>query len=178
MMKKSLPAALIAVALGAGCVGPSRLSRGLDEKVNQMYVDNPGLTGLLSPFILIGVGGCWLIDYGLLNPFSFWGDVGNKQGTPYYYENPQVSPTDELTSSAVESYAPPSYRSGVEPVRPVAYSTGYTEHTVRPRETLRSIARDYYGDPNRWKEIHEANRSVIPDPNRVPANVVLRIPMR
>lgn len=178
-MKRSLPAAIVVVALGAGCVGPSRLSRGLDEKVNQMYVDNPGLTGLLSPFILIGVGGCWLIDYCILNPFSFWGDVGRKQGTPYYYTNPRVREGVE-SPPAAQPHEPPAYRSGsgAEPVRPVAHSSGHTEHVVRPRETLRSIARDYYGDAARWKDIYEANRDVISDPNRVPANTVLRMPPR
>ena len=34
-------------------------------------------------------------------------------------------------------------------------------HTVTAGETLQSIARDYYGDPNQWKKIYTANPDKI-----------------
>jgi hypothetical protein len=49
-------------------------------------------------------------------------------------------------------------------------------HLVRPGETLSHIARDHYRDPNRWREIHEANRARIPDPNRLSVGMVVEVP--
>jgi len=34
-------------------------------------------------------------------------------------------------------------------------------HVVKPGETLQSIARDYYGDPNQWKKIYNQNPDQI-----------------
>jgi nucleoid-associated protein YgaU len=34
-------------------------------------------------------------------------------------------------------------------------------HVVEPGETLQSIAREYYGDPNQWKRIYNANPDKI-----------------
>ncbi len=50
-------------------------------------------------------------------------------------------------------------------------------HTVSKRDTLYSIARTYYnGDQSRWKEIYEANRSAIGNPNMIRVGQELMIP--
>jgi len=50
-------------------------------------------------------------------------------------------------------------------------------HTVRSGETLSSIARQYYGDDNKWHVIYEANRSIIgSDPDRLREGMKLVIP--
>lgn len=36
-------------------------------------------------------------------------------------------------------------------------------YTVRPGDSLWSIAQRFYNDGNRWHEIHEANRALIGD---------------
>ena len=43
-------------------------------------------------------------------------------------------------------------------------------------ETLSSIAREFYGDGNRWPEIYRANRQAIPDANRLSAGTRIVIP--
>ncbi|MGQ0703227.1 MAG: LysM peptidoglycan-binding domain-containing protein [Gemmatimonadales bacterium] len=48
-------------------------------------------------------------------------------------------------------------------------------YTVKPGDTLWSIARTELGDPYRWRDLHELNRSVIPDPNSIPVGTVLRL---
>lgn len=49
-------------------------------------------------------------------------------------------------------------------------------HTVRKGESLAAIARRYYNDTDRWQQIYEANRHVLPSPDLVKEGVVLRIP--
>ena len=45
-----------------------------------------------------------------------------------------------------------------------------------PGETLSRIARDFYGDGNRWPEILAANRDVIPEPNFLRVGTPIVIP--
>lgn len=40
-----------------------------------------------------------------------------------------------------------------------------TTHTVVRGDTLSGIAKQYYGDASRWKEIFETNKGIIKDPN-------------
>lgn len=49
-------------------------------------------------------------------------------------------------------------------------------HTVSKSDTLYAIARKYYGDQRRWKDIYEANRSDIADPNLIRVGQRLVIP--
>lgn len=49
-------------------------------------------------------------------------------------------------------------------------------HTVARKETLYSLARQYYGDHHRWKEIYEANRSRLRNPNQIFVGQRLAIP--
>src|ERR687890_60613 len=43
-------------------------------------------------------------------------------------------------------------------------------------DTLRSIARGFYGDENQWPRIFNANRDQIDDPNVIHVGWILRIP--
>jgi nucleoid-associated protein YgaU len=49
-------------------------------------------------------------------------------------------------------------------------------HTVAPGETLGRIAARYYGAEGEWRRIREANRAIIPNPNRLEVGQVLVIP--
>ena len=49
-------------------------------------------------------------------------------------------------------------------------------HTVVKRETLYALARTYYGDQRRWKDIYEANRATLRNPNRIRVGQKLIIP--
>ena len=49
-------------------------------------------------------------------------------------------------------------------------------HVVRSGETLTGIAKEYYGAGASWRRIYEANRAVIPDPDRLGVGMKLTIP--
>jgi 5'-nucleotidase len=49
-------------------------------------------------------------------------------------------------------------------------------HVVAKGETLYSLARLYYNDQRRWRDIYEANRGAIRDPNRLRVGQELMIP--
>ena len=63
------------------------------------------------------------------------------------------------------------------PARAVARSAA-RQHTVRSGDTLWGIAARYLGNGARWPEIQRANAAAIPNPNRIFAGQVLRIPVR
>jgi hypothetical protein len=49
-------------------------------------------------------------------------------------------------------------------------------YTVKPGDTLASIAQDFYGDPSLWRKIYEANLDRIKDPSILYPGQRLRIP--
>ncbi len=49
-------------------------------------------------------------------------------------------------------------------------------HTVAGGDTLSSISKKFYGDPNRYRKIFEANRPMLQDPDSIYPGQVLRIP--
>lgn len=52
-----------------------------------------------------------------------------------------------------------------------------SEYRAQSGDTLMKIAFETYGDLTRWKEIYDANRDVITDPNRIPKGLVLKLQM-
>jgi len=49
-------------------------------------------------------------------------------------------------------------------------------YVVKAGDSLSKIAKELLGDANRWKEIYEANKDVIKDPNVLTAGQKLVIP--
>jgi hypothetical protein len=50
------------------------------------------------------------------------------------------------------------------------------KYVVKPGDTLSKIAKDAYGDANRWREIFEANKDKIQNPNQIRSGWELVIP--
>lgn len=48
--------------------------------------------------------------------------------------------------------------------------------TIEKGDTLSKIAKEQYGDANRWREIFEANREVIEDPDKIYPGQQIRVP--
>ncbi len=53
---------------------------------------------------------------------------------------------------------------------------GQVEYTIDKGDTLSKIAKDHFGSANRWREIYEANRDVIDDPDRIFPGQVIKLP--
>ena len=49
-------------------------------------------------------------------------------------------------------------------------------YTVQPGDSLSKIAKKIYGESGRWKEIWEANRAKIPNPDLIHPGLELQIP--
>jgi LysM repeat protein len=52
----------------------------------------------------------------------------------------------------------------------------YHKHTVKSGDSLSKIAKHYYGDPMKYKEIFEANKGILKDPNVIFPDQELVIP--
>jgi nucleoid-associated protein YgaU len=63
-----------------------------------------------------------------------------------------------------------------ETMRQSSGSSGGRYHLVKKGETLRVIARQFYGDETAWKRIYDANRSILKNPDQISPGVSLRIP--
>jgi len=101
-----------------------------------------------------------------------------KKSDPYadYYPSDPQPAGGAATTDQYPTYEPvSSQNSGALASN---YSTGGGRvHTVAKKETLYSIARMYYnGDQHKWREIYEANRADISDPNRIRVGQRLVIP--
>jgi nucleoid-associated protein YgaU len=49
-------------------------------------------------------------------------------------------------------------------------------HQVRDGDTLGDLAQQYYGDARRYREIFDANRNVLSNPEVLPIGATLEIP--
>lgn len=54
--------------------------------------------------------------------------------------------------------------------------TANTTYTVKKGDSLWTIAKQFYGDGNKYKKIVDANKSKIKDPNKIQVGMVLTIP--
>ena len=53
---------------------------------------------------------------------------------------------------------------------------GQRHYTVMPGDTLSQISRQFYGDPNQYTKIFNANRNILRDPNTISPGQELVIP--
>ena len=58
----------------------------------------------------------------------------------------------------------------------VADESVYHRHTVKSGETLWKIAKHYYGDPMKYKQIFQANSNILKNPDLIHPNQELVIP--
>ncbi len=49
-------------------------------------------------------------------------------------------------------------------------------YTIQSGDTLSKIAKQHYGDANQWRKIHEANKGIIDDPDKIYPGQSIRIP--
>jgi nucleoid-associated protein YgaU len=93
---------------------------------------------------------------------------------PAHDEPPPLAPRYHQESLTAAKQIPGRGASGGE--TPVARRE--RTHKVVDGDTLVRLAERYLGSGNRYREILEANRDVLPNPDILPIGVVLRIPPR
>jgi|LSQX01.1.fsa_nt_gb tetratricopeptide (TPR) repeat protein len=70
----------------------------------------------------------------------------------------------------------PAEKPGEQKVAAAQPAAAGRTHVVKPKETLGTIAAQYYGTPNEWIKIFEANRDQLKNPNRIREGLTLVIP--
>ncbi len=81
-------------------------------------------------------------------------------------------PSNSYYAPETASVAPAAQATPAAQPAPAATRT----HVVAKGETLNSIARMYYSDQSKWRQIYEANRGTLTDPNRLRIGQELVIP--
>jgi len=103
----------------------------------------------------------------------------DQQSSDFYATSPAVEsepayqPYDPYSASSAPT---PAYPSEAAATKLTATESGGRAHTVAKGDTLYSLARKYYGDQRRWRDIYEANRSLVSDPNKIYVGQRLIIP--
>jgi len=82
------------------------------------------------------------------------------------------SHSDLICDISISQQAPVTMTAGA------SASGGHAQrrYTVRAGDTLSKISREYYGDPNQFTKIFNANRSILKDPNSISPGQELVIP--
>ena len=101
-------------------------------------------------------------------------------------DNDMMSTSDTYASEGAEQgytqaddpvYGDPYANSYSSPTTSDPYGGGSGQtHTVAKHDTLYSLARAYYNDQRRWRDIYEANRDTLTDPNKIFVGQRLVIP--
>ena len=96
--------------------------------------------------------------------------------SPVVGASPSPSPSP-IAGAAPGQAGPPG---GLTPAAsPEAAAGGESSYTVAEGDTLGKIAEQFYGDPNLWRRIYDANRQAIGDnPDNLQIGATLRIPPR
>ena len=59
---------------------------------------------------------------------------------------------------------------------PAEVSGGGQEYTIQKDDTLQKISKKFYNTYSKWPKIYEANKNVIPNPNRIKSGTKIVIP--
>jgi nucleoid-associated protein YgaU len=95
--------------------------------------------------------------------------------TDMYATSSTGQPATDESAGAYDPYGGYGSSTTAEP----AYETttlGPRYHTVVKKDTLYSLARTYYNDQRRWKDIYNANRAEVSDPNKIYVGQRLLVP--
>ena len=92
------------------------------------------------------------------NPNADFSDVG---GTPTTGNSPATGKPDFSDVTADSSST---------------VTGGGKTYTVKTGDNLSKIAKQFYGDPGKWKKIHAANSDKIPNPDLIHPGLQLTIP--
>ena len=87
-----------------------------------------------------------------------------------------ASSTEDIRKRADFSNVQSSVSSTEEITGSTAGASGEQSYTVEKGDTLSKIAKEHLGSANAWKQIFEANRDVIDNPDRIFPGQVIKLP--
>lgn len=100
--------------------------------------------------------------------------TASRTGTAAPVQRTAATPS---AGAGLQTAASTTARPAAPPVTPTATPTATKRtHTVAKGDTLSGIAKQVYGDANKWRLIFEANRGTLDDPDRIYPGQVLTIP--
>lgn len=102
------------------------------------------------------------------NPNPDFSDVGGASST-------KNSPATGRPAEP-ESTTRPADFSDVSASSSSTVTGGGKTYTVKTGDNLSKIAKQFYGDPGKWKKIHAANSDKIPNPDLIHPGLQLTIP--
>lgn len=70
----------------------------------------------------------------------------------------------------------PKEKKQTHSIQPQGDAPFIATYTVAKGDSLSKIAKHFYGSPNKWRLIYEANKDKIKDPNKLKVGLVLEIP--
>lgn len=88
-------------------------------------------------------------------------------------------PPPEADPYASDTMAPPRASTRTEPSaarEPADTGRAGRTYITKEGDTFIKLARKFYNNQGRWKEIWEANKARVPDPDKLPVGVKLIIP--
>ena len=91
-------------------------------------------------------------------------------------DNPNPDFSDVNSSSTTGSSSGAADFSDVSSGSSSTASTGEKTYIVKSCDNLSKIAKQFYGDPAKWKKIHAANSDKIPNPDLIHPGLQLTIP--
>lgn len=81
-----------------------------------------------------------------------------------------------VTSTEQAAPSKPDFSNVTSGVTSTEAVVGEQSYTVESGDNLSKISKQFYGNANRWREIFEANRDQLDDPDRIQPGQVLKIP--
>ena len=97
------------------------------------------------------------VTYDTIQPDLYMADSGAPPTTNYTYEPAPTKPAQLASPETSMGY-------------------GRSTHVVTKGDTLFKLARSYYNDAAKWKDIYAANQGVLSDPNMLRVGQELVIP--
>jgi nucleoid-associated protein YgaU len=113
--------------------------------------------------------------------FGMQGNAEERDGKLYFKGTVQTQDQANKIWDAIKTV--PSWSQEVvadikasAPAPAAAARSAATTYTVKAGDTLSKIAKEFLGDANAYREIFEANRDQLSDPDKIKPGQVLKIP--
>lgn len=86
------------------------------------------------------------------------------------FEKPSTSSRPKPLSASMDVVVLPSESLQAKP------AAGFVKYTVEKDDTLQKISKKFYDSYSKWPRIYEANKAVIPNPDKIQPGIVIQIP--